>query len=221
MAELLTAARMRAIEQDAIKRGDVTGLALMERAGQGVVEAILEQWPAFAQGPQRAALLCGPGNNGGDGFVVARMLKARGWRVALFLYGDPTKLPPDAGRNYKRWIKQGGQVHPGLPAHQAPDFRLHYDLVIEALFGIGLTRPLRHPFPDIISNTRLTDTAPGPAIVSVDIPAGLDADTGQPLGGEHAFSADLTVTFHGLKKGHVMGRGPSYCGKVVVKDIGL
>ena len=88
MTELLTAAQMRAIEQAAISSGEVTGLELMERAGRGVVEAILEEWQEMALTTHKAVVLCGPGNNGGDGFVVARLLKDRGWEVEVFLYGD-------------------------------------------------------------------------------------------------------------------------------------
>lgn len=94
MTELLTAAQMRAIELAAINSGEVTGLELMERAGRGVVEAILEEWPEMALTSHKALVLCGPGNNGGDGFVVARLLKQRGWEVEVFLYGDEGKLPP-------------------------------------------------------------------------------------------------------------------------------
>ena len=94
MTELLTAAQMRAIEAAAIASGEVTGLELMERAGRGVVEAIFEEWPELAQTSHRAVVLCGPGNNGGDGFVVARLLKQWGWEVEVFLYGDPADNPP-------------------------------------------------------------------------------------------------------------------------------
>ncbi|MEL7000410.1 MAG: NAD(P)H-hydrate epimerase, partial [Pseudomonadota bacterium] len=103
MTELLTAAQMRAVEQAAIDSGEVTGLELMERAGRGVVEAILEWGPELATAPHRAVVLCGPGNNGGDGFVVARLLKQRGWEVEVFLYGDEDKLPRDAAENARLW----------------------------------------------------------------------------------------------------------------------
>ena len=111
MTELLTAAQMRAIERAAIESGEVTGLELMERAGQGVVEAILEWRPELATAPHRAVVLCGPGNNGGDGFVVARLLKQRGWEVDVFLYGDEAKLPPDAAENCRRW-REFGEIRP-------------------------------------------------------------------------------------------------------------
>ncbi len=96
MAELLTAAQMRAIEQAAIESGEVTGLELMERAGKGVVEAIFEEWPELAETSHKAVVLCGPGNNGGDGFVVARLLKEwGGWEVEVFLYGGERRgCPP-------------------------------------------------------------------------------------------------------------------------------
>ena len=95
MTELLTAAQMRAIEAAAMASGRVTGPELMERAGAGVAEAVLLHWPAFARTPQRAVVLCGPGNNGGDGFVVARLLAARGWQVTVCALGP--SLTPDQG----------------------------------------------------------------------------------------------------------------------------
>src|SRR6056297_4046783 len=107
MREILTAAQMRAIEQAAIESGTVTGLELMERAGRGVVEAVFEEWPDLAKAPQNAVVLCGPGNNGGDGFVVARLLRDRGWQVTLFLYGDADRLPPDASACCREWQRTG------------------------------------------------------------------------------------------------------------------
>ena len=138
MRDLLTSAQMRAIEQAAIGSGAVTGLELMERAGRGVVEAVFEEWPELAQAPQRAVVLCGPGNNGGDGFVIARLLKEWGWEVEVFLYGEPEKLPPDARANCERWGSRPGPIEDFGPrdGRQA-------DLVVDALFGTGLTRPLQ------------------------------------------------------------------------------
>ncbi|MEM7500064.1 MAG: NAD(P)H-hydrate dehydratase, partial [Pseudomonadota bacterium] len=111
MTELLTAAQMRAIEQAAIDAGEVTGLELMERAGRGVVEAILDWRPRLTEGAHRAVVLCGPGNNGGDGFVIARLLHERGWEVEVFLYGRAPEhidqLPPDAAENARRWSTMG------------------------------------------------------------------------------------------------------------------
>ena len=136
MTELLTAAQMRAIEQAAIRSGEVTGLELMERAGAGVVGAILAEWPELAETPGRAVVLCGPGNNGGDGFVIARLLAGRGWTVEVFLYGDPSKLPPDARVNCEQWLAMGS-VNPWAPAIIST---ASADLFVDAVFGAGLTR---------------------------------------------------------------------------------
>lgn len=234
MTELLTAAQMRAIEEAAIASGEVTGLELMERAGRGVVEAIFEEWPELKAGSFRAVVLCGPGNNGGDGFVVARLLKGWGWEVEVFLYGDPERMPPDARVNYERW---------GGPTHDARIFQdvdqLPCDLVVDALFGLGLKRPIDDPVLwerlwsiDDASDAwderlagKVRPQSP-PRTVAIDIPSGLDADSGKVLGalpdhGLRCARVMLTVTFHALKFGHVMREGADLCGRIAVKDIGI
>ncbi len=227
--ELLTAAQMRAIEQAAISAGEVTGLELMERAGRGVVEAIFEAWPELevAGGPapqtprsiseemKRAVVLCGPGNNGGDGFVVARLLKERGWEVEVFLYGDPERLPPDALVNYKRWHRLGEVQPVAAGAVLLKDT----DVLLDALFGTGLTRPNTLSLAELIREDSLQYTEALPRCVAVDVPSGLCADSGRALG--HCAQADLTVSFECTKLGHVLAEGPHFCGKVVVKEIGL
>ncbi len=252
MVDLLTAAQMGALERAAIDSGEVTGLELMERAGQGVVDAIFKEWPELRDrgaspssspgyfrpdegDPLRAMVLCGPGNNGGDGFVVARLLRQRGWAVEVVLFGDPSKLPEDARTNYERW---------GGPTRAAADLGgedLHHpDVSIDALFGTGLARPIddaalweRLWSHDDAADAwalrrqgRGTEIVP-PRTVAIDLPSGLCSDSGMVLGG--AFPAHgrrcarsaLTVTFHSRKLGHVLEDGASYCGKLVVKDIGL
>ncbi len=232
MAELLTAARMRTIEKSAIESGDVSGLELMERAGRGVLQAVFEEWPELQRGPAsapprylgpdeedplRAVVLCGPGNNGGDGFVVARLLRERGWEVAAFLLGDPAKLPPDARVNHDRWGELG-EVHPFsevFAAHQGAD------LYVDALFGTGLQRPLEG---DVLKWAEMTASDPAIAekTVSVDMPSGLCSDSGRELApGTATVQARLTVSFHTAKLGHYLGLGPVRSGRLVVKDIGL
>lgn len=213
MTELLTAAQMRAIETAAIESGAVTGLELMERAGTGVVEAVFEEWPELGQGAHRAVVLCGPGNNGGDGFVVARLLKARGWAVEVFLFGDAERLPPDAKVNYERWAEMG-EVLPLPTGFWLPRCDLH----IDALFGTGLTRSV----PDDISYSLsyLHQSHPHSKAAAIDIPSGLCADSGSSLGGVCG-KADLTVTFHAAKLGHVLGGGPKCIGRLVTTSIGL
>ena len=229
MTELLTAAQMRALESQAIEAGDVTGLELMERAGAGVTEAVFEEWPDLSEGGRRALVLCGPGNNGGDGFVVARLLTERGWKVEVFLLGDPAKLPPDARANAKRW---DGQVHPLTPA--AVHGQGRPDLFVDAVFGIGLTRPV----PDDVAMALDLRFAKSwqqkykVRKVAIDCPSGLDLDTGHVPVDMAAVendgpwpktvnSADLTVTFHSPKPGHYLGMGPMLCTKLQVVDIGL
>ena len=102
MSDFISAAEMRGLEKAAIVSGTVTGLQLMERAGQGVLDALWGAQPQLAQGPQTAIVLCGPGNNGGDGFVVARLLLELGWKVTVFFYGDIATLLGDARTNYDR-----------------------------------------------------------------------------------------------------------------------
>ncbi|MGV6812437.1 MAG: NAD(P)H-hydrate dehydratase [Brevirhabdus sp.] len=231
MAELLTAAQMRAIEQAAIESGAVTGLELMERAGRGVVEAVLNEWPDLAATSHRAVVLCGPGNNGGDGFVVARLLRQSGWEVEVFLYGDPDKLPGDARVNYERWVELGA-VKPIEAYLFSTGWKC--DVLVDALFGTGLKRGLR-PLGELFWNmedmVNCFPVEPGhqrgrPAIVAVDVPSGICADSGRdfPNEDEHwrfAAAAHLTVTFHSKKIGHHLAEGPAHAGKVVVKDIGL
>ncbi len=249
MTELLTAAQMRAIEQAAIESGDVTGLELMERAGQGVVEAIFEEWPELSLGeagregspsrsPEyldkeevlRAVVLCGPGNNGGDGFVVARLLKERGWGVEVFLYGDAGKLPLDAKVNYERWGQLGGVA--AMEDHVFdcwPDENSGVDLIVDALFGTGLARPfLEFSHLSMTLNTCSSFSRTrnlSPRVVAVDLPSGMCADSGFWFGDDQpndfAGLANLTVTFHSAKLGHHLNDGPGSCGKLKIVDIGL
>ena len=231
MTELLTAAQMRAIEQAAIASGEVTGLELMERAGRGVVEAVFEEWPELKAGSFRAVVLCGPGNNGGDGFVVARLLKEWGWEVEVFLYGAPERMPPDARVNYERWLGMG-RVSSLATLNEEIDraVAIGVDLIVDALFGTGLSRAL----PDDVQQTmqRLFCSYLSGHLVSVDVPSGLCADSGRslvPEGSEDKwppaagliFEANLTVTFHRAKLGHVLADGPNVMRRFVVKDIGL
>ncbi len=217
MTELLTAARMRAIEQAAIASGEVTGLELMERAGSGVVEAILEWRPELATAPHKAVVLCGPGNNGGDGFVVARLLKERGWEVGVFLYGDQAKLPPDAAENCRRWREMGRVVPLGDPFEVAKD-ALHADLAVDALLGTGLTRQIEGVIGDLVSsfNIRIGATM---KVVSIDIPSGLCADSGRSLGS--ALRTDLTVVTGEQKVGHYISSGPHCCSQLAQAPIGV
>lgn len=209
MGDLLTSAQMRAVEQAAIAAGGVTGLDLMERAGRGVVEAIFARWPDLAAAPRRAVVLCGPGNNGGDGFVVARLLRGWGWRVDVFLFGAPDNLPPDARANHDRWLTMGAvQTLDDL----AEDSAAGAALFVDALFGTGLTRPLDRRLRGAL--TLLTQGSRAlprpPRKVAVDIESGRCADSGALLQTDPpedwypGYGPDLTVTFGFAKPGHLL-----------------
>ncbi len=247
MTELLTAAQMRAIEAAAIASGEVTGLELMERAGRGVVEAVFEEWPDLAQAPHRAVVLCGPGNNGGDGFVVARRLRDKGWSVEVFLLGDAAKLPPDAKTNHDIWCGMG-EAQPLTPEAAGEGDRP--ELLVDALFGTGLSRAIPEAAALALRAARKRPRERDGLgercrTVAVDCPSGLDADTGEillpdppkmPDDENAAFAAhtawweqaqrwinlaNLTVTFHAAKVGHYLGSPPMPSGKLAVVDIGL
>jgi hydroxyethylthiazole kinase-like uncharacterized protein yjeF len=232
MTELLTAAQMRAIEQAAIASGEVTGLELMERAGRGVVEAIMEWRPELATTAHRAVVLCGPGNNGGDGFVVARLLKQRGWEVEVFLYGDEAKLPADAAENCRRW-REMGEARPlnidnymsAVGAWGTPP-----RLCIDALFGAGISRPLSDDLAEILWH--ISGRAGGDVsrfapchVISIDCSSGLCMDSGRWLATAESHGigllAGLTVTFHRERVGHHLEDGPTFCSNLRVVDIGL
>jgi len=227
MTEILTSAQMRAIERAAIDSGAVTGAALMERAGALVVAAILARLP----GPGRALVLCGPGNNGGDGYVVARLLHDRGWPVEVLAWGDPAALPPDARAMHDAWAALGlvgtldslGDGGPDGGSDGGPDGGSYGgpELIVDALFGTGLSRPLPDRVARVLTGIDAWTERKRvfPLVVGIDVPSGLNADTGQALG--RVLPAGLTVTFHAPKLGHYLGQGPALCGELVVADIGL
>ena len=211
ITELLTSAQMRAVEMAAIEAGSVTGLALMEKAGQGVVEAVFKRYPYLAEGGHVCHVLCGPGNNGGDGYVIARLLAARGWAVHVFTLA-PAKTP-DAKHNAERWAQGSAPLTvAGLTAAPAPD------LTVDAVFGMGLTRG---PGEDLATALRCAYDRSA-VIVAVDAPSGFCLDSGRWLGGaDGCVAADMTVTFESPKVGHYLAQGPEACGQLETVDLGL
>ncbi|MCR9127835.1 MAG: NAD(P)H-hydrate dehydratase [Rhodobacteraceae bacterium] len=216
---LLTAAEMRHHETAAMASGAVTGAVLMARAGQGATEAFCSLWP-HGQVPDRpVTVLCGPGNNGGDGYVVALGLARTGWRVRVLALGDPARLPPDARHYHDLWAARF-PVLPltrGAPASDAAD-----GFFVDALFGTGLTRPLEGAARDAVR--WLSGAGRAARTLCLDAPSGLCLDSGRYLGPD-APDEDLafraTVSFHSPKRGHLMAQGARLCGQLIVKDIGL
>jgi hydroxyethylthiazole kinase-like uncharacterized protein yjeF len=194
---VLTIAQMSTADRHAA----LAGVALMARAGQAVVDEMVRRWPA---GP--VCVLCGPGNNGGDGWVVAKLLAQAGWKVRLGLLGDAAALKGDAAYHAGLW--------PGLVEAVSPDLLEGAGLVVDALYGAGLSRRV-----DGVAAATLQAAAMRKVpIVAVDVPSGVAGDSGADLG---AVQAALTVTFFRKKPGHLLLPGRMLCGEVVVADIGI
>ncbi len=207
--ELLTPDEMARADAAAIGSG-VSGLALMEKAGEVVADVAASLVLPLSRSKPRIAVLCGPGNNGGDGYVAARLLAGRGMAVICFTLGDPTKLQGDAASAAAAW---SGACH-ALRAFD-PDM---FDLVIDALFGAGLTRDLEGEAVEVAA--RIYDWRNrGGRVLAVDMPSGLDGRTGRVRG--TAVEADATVTFFRLKPGHVLMPGRALCGDLHLAHIGM
>lgn len=196
---LLTVSEMYTADSLAIGKG-TPGIVLMENAGAAVAQAIMARWS-----PRPTVVLCGPGNNGGDGFVVARLLTQAGWPVRLGLLGERGALKGDAALAADAWT---GAVEPADSA-----MLTDAELVVDALLGAGLTRPVEGATADLIA------AMAGKTVVAVDLPSGVHGDDGQALGASP--QADLTVTFFRKKPGHVLTPGRFQCGEIVVADIGI
>ena len=198
---LLTVAEMAQSENLTMQAG-TPGQVLMERAGRAVAEAILARWT-----DRSVVVLCGPGNNGGDGLVIARYLSEAGWPVRVALLGEWAAFKGDALIQARYWDPASC-----VPLH--PDALEGASLVVDALFGSGLSRPLS----DMAASTLQAVAHSGVPMVAVDVPSGVFGDTGES---GSAVQAALTVTFFRKKPGHVLLPGRALCGEVVVADIGL
>lgn len=200
--ELYRTQAIRAIEQHVFALPDPP--ALMERAGLATAELARQ---LIGERGSSVLVFAGPGNNGGDAFVAARHLKQWWYRVAVVCLGDPFKLPPDAAKAYQAWRDCGGDVHDLVPRGR------HWDLVIDGLFGIGLSRDLAEKPAELVT---FINEAVAP-VLSIDVPSGLEADSGRIMG--RAVRADHTLTFIGLKPGFFTLDGPDHCGKIHLCDL--
>ena len=201
---LLTASQMRQLEQDRFRAGQ-SSLAAMEAAGRAVADEVLKRW----SGQGQAVVLAGPGNNGGDGYVVARHLAEAGWSVLVGAWGDPNELRGDARTMRQRY---GGEV---VPLREGLDRVLHETVVVDALFGIGFARPVED---GLAARIRAACEQAG-LVVAVDVPSGVDADSGRVV--SDMVWADVTVTFGARKPAHALEPAHSRCGDVILVPIDL
>lgn len=215
--EVLDAARMQKADREAIEGMSIPGLILMENAGRLVAESLVDEFSA--QHIARVVVFAGMGNNGGDGFVVARHLARMGRVAELFLIGGPlARLRGDAATMATAWVGLGGAVVEveSMKAWEAlePGFTPG-DLIVDALFGTGLTRPLEGLAERVVS----TINAAGVPVIAVDLPSGLDASIATLPG--PCVRADLTVTFGRPKPAQILPPAEDYCGTLSVVDIGI
>ena len=211
---LLSCQQCRQFDRIAIEEYGIPGIVLMENAGVGCVRKIIE---LLADRP--ATILCGGGNNGGDGFVIARHLMNRNIKVLVLLLTDPVKISGDAKTNFETLLKMDTSIVHAKPAWTVDEFRSAIDesgvdpVIIDAMLGTGATGSLRMPFANAVEAANLCLGRK----VAIDIPTGLNGDAGES---ELAFKADLTCTFIARKTGFENPAAGRWLGNVEVIDIG-
>ena len=211
--KVVTAHTMQETDRKAIEEFGIPGLVLMENAGRGCVREIISRFGATG----RAVIFAGKGNNGGDGYVIARLLGERGWRVAVYVLAERGEIGGDAAANLDRLPPN--MVHFCTADEHLPTRRddsiTHADLLIDALLGTGLRSDVSGLYLDAIE---LINTS-GRPVMAVDIPSGIHGTTGRVLG--EAVKADHTVTFAFAKLGHILYPGAEHTGRLTVVDIGI
>jgi hydroxyethylthiazole kinase-like uncharacterized protein yjeF len=206
MAELLSTAEMADADRRTIQGGN-PGIMLMENAGRAVADAVAVTRPVGS----RVVVVAGPGNNGGDGFVAARRLAERGYPVDVLLLGEASRLKGDAALAAKKWA---GPVTPAVPQALADA-----DIIVDALFGAGLDRPVEGQARAMIEAVNARNDAGGVPVIAVDLPSGINGTSGAVMGA--AIRATRSVTFFRKKPGHLLLPGREHCGVVTVADIGI
>ncbi|MCI8496759.1 MAG: NAD(P)H-hydrate dehydratase [Clostridiales bacterium] len=209
--KLLDAESTRQLEAEAVA-GGASYLELMEQAGAGAADEIVRR---YSPAGQNVLILCGKGNNGGDGFVIARHLCKAGARVSVLLtMGHPTT--PDAGEMFERLKELPVEIHePENLLQETERLLRHADLIVDAVFGIGFYGPARPPFGQLFEAVNEC----GKPVVAVDIPSGLDCDSGRLP--DFCIKAGLTVTFSTMKPAQVVYPAAAACGETVVREVGI
>ncbi len=216
--KLVDAEKMRSIDRRAIRACGVKGIVLMENAGRTVADVVEEELGCCSGTLSRVAVVAGKGNNGGDGFVAARHLKNRGIDVSVLAMAAPSDMKGDAGTNARIWEGMDGEtllIGSGRDLKRHATVLKHSAVIVDALFGTGLSTDVRGLYADMIELINSLKKR----VVAVDIPSGIDATTGRVLG--CAVRASVTVTMALPKLGHYLYPGRSCSGRVVVADIGM
>jgi hydroxyethylthiazole kinase-like uncharacterized protein yjeF len=214
--KILTAAQMQRIDRLTTERFGVPSLTLMENAGQGVVEFLSERFAPL--NAHQITILCGRGNNGGDGLVVARLLRVQGLKPRVVLLAAPENLKGDAARNYERLAVESA---PDIAAERAAWHSLKKTLtgttlLVDAVLGTGLARPVEGFLGEVVRD--LNGSFPGVRVVAIDLPSGIGADSGELIG--DSVRAHATVTFTAPKMAHVFPPACGQMGEWTVKQIG-
>ena len=204
--KLYRGAQVRELDRIATQERGIPGFELMSRAGAEVFQCLKKQWPKA----RSIAVFCGSGNNAGDGYIIAGLALAAGLDVCVYAVSDPENLKDDALAAYRQYTGANGKIIP-FQAGQA----VSADVLVDALLGIGLDRPVTGLYTEAILAIN-TLSAP---VIAVDIPSGLNADTGNAMG--CAAKADFTVTFIGLKQGLFTGQAAEYCGEICYAQLGV
>ena len=233
MSFTLTRAQVRDLDRRAIEEYGLPGIVLMENAGRGCAELLMRLNPE----KKPTVILCGPGNNGGDGFVMARHLDNAGWPARVYAVAVPSpqpepglirmgfdfsRMPPDALTNYQIatrsrldiWPLSSGELFVGPQNELSAQMIMRQAWIVDALFGTGLSRPLGTPYSELVAQVNSS----GNPVLAVDIPSGLDCDTGEPLG--PTVRATHTATFVAPKRGFLNPKSREWTGQVHVIDIG-
>jgi ADP-dependent NAD(P)H-hydrate dehydratase / NAD(P)H-hydrate epimerase len=217
MQPVFTAAEMRALDARAIETLGIPGPRLMENAGRGAAAVIAREW-APVRG-RRILVVCGKGNNGGDGFVVARHLKAKGARPRVLLVGLRSEVTGDAAHALGRWRSKVEEIRDEAGPATVARALAEADLVVDALLGTGLTGAARGLTAQVIEQINRSTARGGVPVVALDLPSGLGSDGGALLG--HTVRATLTTTFAGLKRSLLLHPSAEHAGRVVVVPIGV
>ncbi len=216
---VMTRDEVRAFDWFAINKLGIPGVVLMENAGRSCAELIKEKLTGASE--PKVCILCGTGNNGGDGYVIARHLLNGGFKVTVFICGDRNKIKGDAKTNLDILERLGQPIEQfnlrnGDIAGQVNTLAAGVDMLVDSLFGTGLKGQLNNEYKKLIESIN-SQNCP---IFAVDIPSGLDRDTGEPLGA--AIKANYTVTFVAVKKGFVSSStAAQYTGRILIASIGV